>query len=216
MSTPLVGVAGLLLLAGCAALGGSAAEVRTYRMAYQPPERAAGAPLPVTVRLAPFGVASVYDRQSFMYRHDAYGISADYYNRWVASPASIIGDLIARDLATSGTVEGVLQSPSALPAAYELSGHIDTLEERDEDDGCSAHVRLRVTLVRVPPRRARYIVFQEGLVADEPCTRGDPTSYAEATSRAVERLSGEIRTAVVEAIRRDWRAEPSTQPADAR
>lgn len=196
-----------LLVAGCAALANRPAEVRTYRMAYLPPEPVGTAPLPVTVRVAPFGVAAVYDRQSFLYREGPYDISADYYSRWIASPGVIVSDLIARDLATSGMVKGVIQSASALAADYEISGHIDTLEERDED-GCSAHVRLRIVLTRVPPRAPRYIVVQKGFVADEPCQPGDPASYAAAVSLAVERISSEIRALLAEAIPRDQRDGP--------
>lgn len=188
-----------LLLAGCAALR-SPPDVRTYRLAYPPPEPAGTAPLPVTLRVIPFGIAAAYDQQAFIYRSGPYDTGFDYYNRWIANPASMISDLIARDLAASHAVQAVLQAPSALPADYELNGQVETLEERDDGGACTAHLRLRVILVRVPPRAPRRVVMQDSFAADEPCPGGSAEAYAEAMSRAVQRISDQVRAAVLSAI----------------
>jgi cholesterol transport system auxiliary component len=190
-----------VLLAGCAALR-SPPPVNTYRVHYDPPAPA-GAPAPVTVWVVPFTVAPPYDNAAFIYRTGPYDVGIDPYNRWAASPASMITELIARDLAASQTVQAVLQAPSTAPYDYELSGHIEALEERDDPGGCSAHVRARITLVRVPARRARKVVLQDVFSADVPCTRGDSRSFVEAMSRAVQQLSDAIRAAVLNAIASD-------------
>ena len=186
----------LLPLAGCGGLSASP-SLRTYRMAYQPPA-AAGPPIAATVRVVPFGIAAAYDSQSFIYREGAYDIGVDPYRQWIAGPAAMITDLIARDLAASDAFQAVLQAPSALPSDYELNGWLETFEERD-DDGCLAHVRLRALFVRVPPRGPRQVLFEESLTGDEPCTRGDSDAFAAAMSRAVERLSTEIRSRAIAA-----------------
>lgn len=185
-----------VLLAGCGSLA-SGPHTRTFRMAYQPPSPD-GATVAGTVRVVPFGIAAAYDSQSFIYRESAYDIGIDSYHQWIAGPAAMITDLVARDLAAADAFRAVLQAPSALPSDYELNGWIETFEERD-DDGCLAHVRLRALFVRVPPRGPRQVLFEESLTGDEPCTRGDPDAFAAAMSRAVERLSAEIRTRAVAA-----------------
>lgn len=196
----MAGLAILAMIAGCAALQ-KPPPVRGYRLAYPPPERAEGEPLPVVVRVMPFGIAAAYDREPFVYRTGPYDIGEDYYHRWLASPALMITDLIARDLAAAGTVQAILQSPSPLPADYELGGHIETMEERD-DDGCRAHLRIRMLLLRAG-RRARTALVQQSLVADEPCTRGDAASYVAAMSRATAQLSDTMRAALAAAIAAD-------------
>jgi ABC-type uncharacterized transport system auxiliary subunit len=198
MRSLLWAIAAVLLVAGCSAMR-SAPPARSFRLAYHPPDPGSAAPLPVTVRVVPFGIAAVYNRESFVYRNGLYDVGVDPYNRWLNSPASMITDLLARDLAASRTVEAVLQAPSALPNDYELNGYVETLEERD-DSGCSAHLRLREFLVRVPRHGARQVVQRGDYTGDEPCTLGDPESYAAAMSRAVEQVSEQIRAAILAAI----------------
>jgi len=185
-----------LLLASCGALR-SPPPVNTFQLTYPPPAPAGTTPLPVTVRVAPFGVVGTYDREGFVYRTSEYDVGVDPYNRWVASPASMVADLLARDLADSKVVQAVLQSPSALLSDYELSGQIESLEERDEGNGCDAHLRVRILLVRAPARGQRQPVLQQGFYADEKCTSGDPASYAAAMSRALQSVSEQVRAAIL-------------------
>ena len=187
--------------AGCAALQ-SAPATRTFRLAYQPPTASPAPPLPAVVRVMPFGIAAAYNREVFIFRTGAYDVGIDYYDRWITSPATMITDLVARDLAASQTVRAVLQSPSALPSDYELSAHIETFEERDEKgETCTAHLRMRVLLVR-SSGEGRSVGMQQNFVGDEPCTRGDVESYVAAMSRATARTSTDIRNALLDAIRR--------------
>jgi ABC-type uncharacterized transport system auxiliary subunit len=195
-------MAAALVVSGCAAVR-PAPAVRTFRLAYPPPEAAGTSPLPVTVRVVPFGIVAAYDRQGFTYREGAYDVGVDYYNRWVGSPAGLITDLVARDLAASGRVQAVLQAPSALANDYEINGQIETLEEQDDAGTCVAHLRLRIFVVRARSADPRQVLLQDGFAADEPCRRGDPGSYAEAMSRAVQRVSDQLRVAALDAIARD-------------
>jgi ABC-type uncharacterized transport system auxiliary subunit len=194
-----VGALLLVVAAGCAAFQ-AAPAARTFRIAYQPPVASTAAPLPVVVRVMPFGIAAPYNREVFVFRTGVYDLGIDYYNRWIASPATMLTDLVARDLAASQTVRAVLQSPSALPTDYELSAQIETFEERDEDNACTAHLRLRALLVRAA-RDGRSVAMQQDFVVDEPCVRGDVESYVAAMSRATERTSTDVRGALLDAIR---------------
>jgi ABC-type uncharacterized transport system auxiliary subunit len=177
--------------------------VRTFQLAYPPPEAAGTPPLPVTVRVVPFGIVAAYDRRGFTYRAGGYDVGVDYYNRWVGNPAALITDLVARDLAASGRVQAVLQTPSAVASDYEINGQIETLEEEDDAGACAAHLRLRIFVVRARAADRRQVVLQDGFAADEPCRRADPGSYAEAMSRAVQRVSDQLRAAALAAIAQD-------------
>ncbi len=190
-------------VAGCAAINSPPAP-RTFRLAYLPPTPSTAAPLPVVVRVMPFGVAAPYNREVFVYRTGPYDVGIDYYDRWISNPATMLTDLVARDLAASQSVRAVLQSPSALPSDYELSAQIETFEERDDEDTCAAHLRLRALLVR-SMRGDRSVAMQQNFVVDEPCARGDVDSYVAAMSRATERVSTDVRNALLDAVQRDVR-----------
>ena len=191
-----------VLLSGCAAVR-STPPVRTFRLDYPPPSPSATAPLPFTVRVVPFGIAAAYDHPGFTYRIGDSEAGVDYYNRWIDNPARLIADLIARDLAASKRVQAVLQAPSALPADYEINGQVEAIEEEDEPTGCVAHVRVRIIVVRATVEGRRRVLLEESVAADDPCTRGAPESYAQATSRAVEQVSEQLRGAALDAIERD-------------
>lgn len=180
-----------LTVSACSAFSGGPPAARTYRLVYPAPAPEAAAPLGV-VRVGPFGIAQAYDRLDFLYRDGVYEIGVDNYNAWIAAPAGMLADLLARDLMAAGLATAVLQSASALPADYELSGRIEELEER-ATGGCTAHLRLRALLVRVQEKGPRQVVFEAVFESDQPCTAGDPASFAEAMSRAAETVSAQVR-----------------------
>lgn len=188
-----------LVLADCSAINPAAPRVRTFRLEYAPPPPPSAPPTAATLRVVPFGIAALYDRQGFVYRTGPYDIAVDNYNRWLGDPGGMITDLLARDLAASKMYRAVLQAPSALPSDYELNGQIEVLEERAAD-GCTAALRLRVVLVRVPPRGERTVVFQDVFEAAEPCGTGDPAAFVAAVSRALQRVSEEVQAAVRAAV----------------
>lgn len=189
----------LAVLTGCGfATSRAAPPVQTYQLSYPVPTPAS-APAPVTLRVVPFGVAAPYDRVNFVYSRGAYEIGIDSYHRWVVAPGSMLSDLLARDLAAATLVRAVLQAPSALPSDYEVNGQVETFEENDSG-GCSAHLRLRILLVRVPPSGPRTVIADDIFEAEEPCRSGDPASFAAAMSRAAERASERIRAQIGSAM----------------
>jgi ABC-type uncharacterized transport system auxiliary subunit len=180
-----------LAVSACSVFQPAPPTPRTYRLAYPYPRPAHDTPPVGIVRVGPFSSAQVYDRLGFIYREGMYGVGVDNYNAWIAPPAGMLADLIARDLATSRTVSAVLQGPSAMTPDYELNGRIDELAER-ETGGCTAHLRLRALFTRLDPRGPRQVVFEEVFLSNQPCTPGDPESFAEAMSKAAQDVSSQV------------------------
>lgn len=178
-------------LAGCSTIGGGPPPARTYRLAYPPPAPAGTAPIGI-IRVGPFATAQVYDRQGFVFRDGTYEVGVDPYNGWIAAPAAMFADLLARDLAAAGTASAVIQTASALPADYELGGTIEEIVETDTG-GCTALLRVRVLLVRIHERGPRQIAFEEVFESSQPCTPNDPASFAEAMSLAAAEVSAAVR-----------------------
>lgn len=180
-----------LTVSACSAFSAGSPPVRTYRLAYPAPAPETDTPIGI-VRVGPFSAAQAYDRLAFVYREGVFEIGIDNYNAWIAAPSSMLGDLLARDLVAARLATAVLQGASALPADYELGGRIEEIEEH-ASGGCTAHLRLRALLVRVQEKGPRQVVFEDVFESEQPCTAGDPDSFAEAMSRATESVSAQLR-----------------------
>jgi len=187
--------------AGCLSLKVPAPEVHEYRLDYAPPAIAAH-PVPVVVRVAPFGTAAAYDSAAVVYRTDRYKTSTYFYERWAAYPTNMIADLLARDLASAATYQAVQQGASTLPSDYDVSGEIEEIEERVTEDGCIAHLRMRVLLARPRARGSARVLFQRTYEADEACAGNDAEQFVAAMSIALQtislRLQQDINAAILE------------------
>jgi len=192
----------LILLAGCVHFSQPALQIRNYQLDYAPPVPA-GTPLAVTVRVAPFGVAAVYDREAIVYRDGAYSSGRNFYHHWSSNPGDMIADLLARDLAGSHTYSAVQQGPSPLPSDYQLSGEVEEIEERPATTGCTAHLRLRIALARIRVGASAPVLLQTTYTTDEPCTCNDPGALAEAMSRGLAHTSAQLQQDVYDAIAKD-------------
>lgn len=189
----------LLSLLGCVHLSQPAPQIRDYRLDYPPPQ-IDGTTLPVVLRVAPLRVAAVYDRDAMVYRRDAYSTATSFYSRWSANPGNMLADLIARDLAASGKFRAIQQPPALLASDFQLSGEVEEFEERRDDDGCAAHVRLRVLLSQPGVAAGDQVRLRTTYSEDEPCSCADPRALAASMSRAVQRLSARLQQDVYGAV----------------
>jgi ABC-type uncharacterized transport system auxiliary subunit len=193
----------LALLGGCINLRVPAPEVHDYILDYPPPP-AASERQPVIIRLAPLGAGAVYDRQSIVYREGPYVTGAYLHDRWMANPAKMIGDLLARDMAASEVYRAVQHGPSTLPADYEVTGEVESIEERIGQGAGHAHLALRILLARTRTKEgASRVLFQRTYSADVPCETSGPNLLVAAMSRAAADVSFRIQLDLVEAIARD-------------
>ncbi len=192
-------LAAACLFASCALFSPATPSLQTFRLDYPAPAPLAETAPAAVLRLAPFGIAAAYDQPGFVYRDGPYELGVDYYHRWIAAPQDLITDLVARDLAAVRVVAAVLQGPSGVPAQYELSGQIEALEETPSG-GCTAALRLRALLVRLPDSGPRAVVFEEVFSAEAPCAAGDPASFAEALSLATQRVSASLLARIAAAL----------------
>jgi ABC-type uncharacterized transport system auxiliary subunit len=188
-------------MVGCVRLSVPPPEVHDYRLAYEPPP-AETEPLPAVLRINPFRIAEVYDRDTIVYRDGNYEIGQYFYHRWTANPARMVTDLLTRDFSSSGIYSAVTRTPSALSGDYELGGEIEELEERIVD-GCIAHLRLRTILTRTKPVSSEPVLLQRTYAADEPCNGQGAQSFVAAMSKALASVSAELQRDVRQAIAGD-------------
>lgn len=202
-------LAHMVLAAGCVRLRQPAPAIQDYRLDY-PPRTVAGQALPLIVRFLPLRVAAIYDREAIVYRDGPYSTGTYAYSRWSANPGSIVGDLLARDLAASGLYRAVQYGPSVLASDYQLSGEIQEIDERIAPEGCAAHLQLHVLLLQMRSGHSDPVCLDRVYAGDDPCACNNPRALAEAMSRVLENISSQLQQQVHDSIRTRSAAQRSS------
>ncbi len=190
------------LLAGCVRLGVPTPQIREYQLAYPPPA-ATGVPLPAIVEVGPIGVAAVYDRESIVYRDGAHRTGTYIDSRWGTNPGNMVADALVRDLSASGTYRAAQRAPGLLASDYRVSGELVEIDERAGDDGCRAHLELRLLLARSRSSGAQAVLWQRTYDGDEPCACNQPSQLAAAMSQALAGVSAGARRDIYTSIAAD-------------
>lgn len=186
-------------LAGCISLSGpTPAPVHRYQLSYSRPA-AAQRTLPVVLQLLPLQSAAAAESDRIAYRDGEYRLNFYNYRSWTVRPARMIGDLIQRDLADSQAFRAVVRGPSPLRPDFSLGGVVEEIEERTAD-GCTAHLRIRFTLMRQTSAIGAEPVFQREYKAHEPCTEDDVETLVAAMSLALQSISERLRGDIIAAI----------------
>ncbi len=202
MRPRLVPLALVVVLAGCVRLHVPAPPIRDYRLDYASPQVDATA-LPVILRVAPFAVAAIYDREPIVYREGPYATGTYYDSRWSAGPGNMIADLLARDFSDSGVFRAVQGAPSLLAPDYQLGGDIEEIEEQTTASGCQAHLRMRVIVTRVRLSNADPVLLRQAYGGDQPCACNQPHELVAAMSQVMATISAQLQRDVDAAIAAD-------------
>lgn len=192
-------------LAGCLSFVPSMPVPRDFLLEYPPPV-VSGECLPVTLRVAPVRAAAIYDREPIAYSSGPYRIGYYYYHRWVTAPSQMLTDLLARDFMASGLYRAVQVGPSVLAADYQLDVRIDRLEERIQDEQCTAVIVLRATLQNLQGRSAEPVALQRRYEESEPVPCKRPAELPAALSRALQRIATALQLDVYQALQRESRS----------
>jgi ABC-type uncharacterized transport system auxiliary subunit len=192
-------VAAALLVSGC--MGGSPnLKVSQYTLEYEPPE-IEGDMLRAVVEVKRFSVAPEYNTNKIVYRDGPYKRSEYVYQRWRANPSDLTTFFLLRDFTRSGLFLNVTGQEGVFPEAYVVEGSVDEFYELDTDEGWKAVLGLTVTLLKASePDVTKRVLFQRSYQVEEPCAKRNPVALAEAMSRAMQQVSGDIIVDVWEAV----------------
>ena len=130
------------------------------------------------------------------------------------APAGMIADLIARDLAASRAACGGAAGPVGADASdYELSGRDREARRARRPAAAPRTCACARSSVRIDVKGPRRCSSRTSSPADQPCTPGDPTSFAEAMSQAAQDVSTQVVARVVAAAvpQKSSRAVQKTQ-----
>lgn len=191
-----------LCVAGCFGASRVPPPIRQFRLTYEA-TAPQGAPLPYVLRVAPMEVSAAYDRDPIVYRESDYNIGSYFYFRWASNPGSMVADLLARDLASSGLYRDVQTAVSVVPPDYQIKGTVEEIEEVVSLASCSAHLTLRITLSATRGPREERVRLAKLYTADDPCRCDDPESIAASMSRAMAQISAAVQADIYAAIKPD-------------
>ena len=115
-------------------------------------------PYPYTIRVKEFSIEEAYSRPQLVYRKSPFELEYYYFRAWAVKPVRMITDAVDKHIASTGIVSHVVRrfDEGAKPD-YELSGHIEAIEEYDSEDVWFAHLTIRMRLTRISDGRTVYM-----------------------------------------------------------
>jgi ABC-type uncharacterized transport system auxiliary subunit len=193
----------VLSLVACSFGGKPSVMVEQYALEYPPPSVQSLSPMHEVIRLERFSVAQVFNHVKMVYRQKPTHYNDYAYHRWRANPGDMVGDSLLRDLRAAGIFKSVFSYRDMGNTPLILKGGVGEFYESDEKDGRKAILSVYITVIDTTSRElTKQIVFQKNYRYEEPVTEKTVQGFAQAMSRAVEKLSGQVITDIREAIKR--------------
>ena len=185
----------LLSLNGCAMFGSSSSKTDYYTLEYDPPKLTGLNALPFIIKIERFYASPLYNSEKISYRKSDFQTDEYNYHRWETNPAQLIAYFLYRDIKQSGFFKGVFSHDTGYAATHSVSGTVDEFYEDDRGKTWEAVLSLDIVLmVENEPDINKRILFQKKYSARKPCARKNPKAVAEAMSKAMSELSGQIIT----------------------
>lgn len=187
----------LLVAVGCVNLKQPRNQVYHYTLEYPPPKITGLKPLPVSLKIERFSVASMYNTQRMIYREGSFKRDDYFYYKWRANPGDMVTDFLGRDIRNSGLFKAVLPYGSDVDCSFALEGSVDEFLEWDTPEGWKAVLAVTVALMDPQePDVTKRILFQKTYRAEKPLTEKNPQGLAQAMSVAM----GEVSMAMIKDI----------------
>lgn len=182
-----------LLILSCMNFKQPSNKIEYYTLEYEAPVPKEVTPVSEVIRVFRFTVAPTYNTNQLVYRDQAYKRETYHYHKWRANPGDLVSYYLTRDLKRSGLFMAVLPYDSKIPSSCMLEGTVDEFYEWDTAQSWSAVLTLTVTLMAEnEPDISRRVLLQKTYSVREPCEQKNPRFLAQAMSRAMAKISGEI------------------------
>lgn len=192
----------ILSLVACSFGGKPSVMVEQYALEYPPPSVQSLNPMDEVIRLERFSVAQIFNHVKMVYRQKPTHYNDYAYHRWRANPGDMVGDSLLRDLRAAGIFKSVFSYRDMGNTPLILKGGVGEFYESDEKDGRKAILSVHIAVIDTTSRElTKQIIFQKNYRYEEPVTEKTVQGFAQAMSRAVEKLSGQVITDIREAIK---------------
>lgn len=191
----------VLSLVACSIGGKPTVMVEQYALEYPPPSLQSVSPMDEVIRLERFSVAQIFNHVKMVYRQNPTHYNDYAYHRWRANPGDMVGDSLLRDLRAAGIFKSVFSYRDFENTSLILKGGVGEFYESDEKDGRKAILSVHITLMDTTSRElTKQIAFQKNYRYEQPVMEKTVQGFAQAMSRALEKLSGQVVTDIREAI----------------
>jgi len=181
------------LAGGCASFKQPRKQVQHYIFEYASPEIKDLTPLPVSIKVARFSVATAYNTDRMIYREKSFSRDEYFYHKWRANPGDMVTDFLSRDIRNSGLFKAVLPHETDFPFSCVLEGSVDEFVEWDAPEGWKAVMAVTVVLMAAnEPDVSKRILFQKTYRAEKPFTEKTPHGLAQAMSAAMGDISSNV------------------------
>lgn len=172
-----------------------------YTLEYAPATITAGK-LPYLLRIKRFTAAPLFSSKKIIYKQKDFQTGEYLYHQWHVVPAESIAYLLTRDIRESGLFTAVFDPSSAVPAPFTIGGNLEMFLEDNSGHHWKAILAIEIRLIdETEPDIGKCVLLQKLYTAAERCARENPRATAEAMSRAMQRLSGEIVQDVYNTLR---------------
>jgi len=184
--------AATLFLGACLVLKQPPQDIRYYTLSHSPVEQFATT-LPVSLKIAKFSVAPLYNTSRIIYAKNATSQQAYSYHKWCVNPGNMVSEHLYRYFSQSNAFKAVFPYSSSNNAAYRLDGHVAEFYEQDREDLWTARLVLTVALIcekELDP--SKRVLLQKTYSSAVPCAKKNPGALAEAMGRAATEISANI------------------------
>lgn len=183
----------IVLMACCScisvSLGGRSSPAVVYEVNPPPPGHAASASC-LVLRIADFTSSPAYDRTDMVVVDSTGRVVRASGHRWASTPASLLSDLLARDIMAEGRLESVYRRYTLFGEDIHLDAHVREFGSRYSGGSWAACIETDVTIL---DSRSGTIVFQGTIRLQEPMPAGGFGELAKAMGVLAGRWSSEVR-----------------------
>jgi ABC-type uncharacterized transport system auxiliary subunit len=170
-----------------------------YQLEYAPPA-ARSTNVSATLMIAPLRIAPEYDRDTLVYRDEAYRAGFYLNDQWMANPARQLTEKLVRDFQATRLFAGVFTAGTFQKPDYVLHGTIRELGEQRAPDARFGSVAIAFTLTHAAGSGAPQIVFQRTYEQRVPCKDKTVNALVEAIGAAMHGVVCEVVDEVDSAV----------------
>ena len=191
----------MVWMSGCSLGEKRTQVVRQYILEYPSPTVEGLAQTKELIKVERFSVTQAFNTTAMLYQDSPYTLNSDPYNRWRVTPGEMVPDYLIRDLRKMNFFRAVYSYHDFANTRYVLQGQVEDFLEVAERGSAKAVLGMNVTLLDLAKEAPRKVLFQKSYRSEDPLHEKTAPGFAQAMSRAMEKISRQLMVDLREAIR---------------